>query len=395
MTDPSRTRIAAAARARAAIRDIPTSGIRQLANAAIGRPDVLPFWFGEADEATPEPIRQAACEALAAGDTFYTPNLGLAELREAIAGYQSSLYGPIGADRIVVTNSGVSALMLAAQAIIEPGDTVVAVVPLWPNLTAIPAIFGAQVRTVALSLRDGHWQLDVQQLIEAITPDTRALILNSPGNPTGWTMPEAALAQVLAHCRSLGTWVISDEAYHRLVFDGSERAASALDHAQPEDRVIVANTFSKTWRMTGWRLGWLTVPPSLLEDLSKLVEFNTSCAPGFVQRAGLAALASPPESVTAFVQELRARRDALTDLLLEIPGIELGIPQGAMYAFFRVQAQPDSVALAHRLLNQVGLGLAPGRAFGPEGEGYLRWCFARPVALLEQGVARLRQGLGR
>ena len=207
-------------------------------------------------------------------------------------------------------------------------------------------------------------------------------------------MPPDAIRAVRAHCRRHGIWILSDEAYERLVFDGTGCAPSFLDGADPADRLVVANTFSKTWQMTGWRLGWLTVPASLTDDLAKLVEFNTSCAPGFVQQAGIAAIAAGEAPVDAFRTELARRRDTLVRLLSELPAVELGVPDGAMYAFFAITGESDSLALARRLVRDAKLGLAPGIAFGPEGEGFLRWCFARPPEQLADGVRRLRRALG-
>lgn len=374
-----------------AVRALPASLIREVANAALGQADVLPFWFGEPDEITPAIIRDAAKRALDEGDTFYQHNLGIPALRQALADDQSRRHPPMRPDRIVVTSSGVSALMLAAQAILRPGDRVVAVVPLWPNLGAIASIAGAGVDRVALELDPAarRWRLDFQRLLDAIGPDTRAVLLNSPNNPTGWTIPPEQLRCLIEYCRAHGVWLISDESYDRIVFDGSACAPSALDHATPEDRVIVTNTFSKTWRMTGWRLGWMTVPPTLVDDIGKLIEFSTSCAPGFVQRAGLAALNAGDSLISGFVEQLRVRRDVLIDGLVRIDGISLGVPDGAMYVFLRLRDQRDSLGLAKRLVREARLGLAPGVAFGREGEGYLRWCFARSPSDLREGVERL------
>lgn len=382
--------------ARDAINALPASRIREVANAALGDPTVLPFWFGEPDAVTPAFIREAAKAALDAGDTFYHHNLGLPALREAIAGYQSRLHRPVDAARVVVTSSGVNALMLAAQAVIGPGDRVAAVVPLWPNVTEIPRILGADVIRVPLSLDSScrRWTLDLDRLLAAVSAGVRAVIVNSPNNPTGWTMPAAQLRELARHCARLGVWLICDEAYERLVFDGSACAPSILDEPEAGDRVIVANTFSKTWQMTGWRLGWLTVPASLTADLAKLVEFNTSCAPGFVQQAGVAAIAGGEALIRAFAGALRERRDALVALLSALPAVTLGVPDGAMYLFFRLDGGSDSLTLAKRLVRDAKLGLAPGIAFGPEGEGFLRWCFARPVEQLQEGARRLQAALG-
>lgn len=381
--------------ARQAIRALDASRIREVANAAIGDASVIPFWFGEPDNVTPAFIREAAKAALDAGDTFYRHNLGIAPLREALAAYLSRLHRPIEAERIAVTSSGVNALMLLGQALLSPGDRVVAIVPLWPNVTEIPRILGAEVVRVPLALADGAWRLDLDRLIEAVGTTARAVIVNSPSNPTGWTMDRAAQAALLAHCRRTGTWIVSDEAYERLVFDGLDCAPSFLDLAEPDDRLVVANTFSKSWQMTGWRLGWAVAPAPLVPDLAKLIEFNTSCAPGFVQQAGMVAVRDGEPAVRAFVESLRLARDTLLPALAALPGVEVGRPDGAMYAFFRVAGEPDSVALAKRLVREAGIGLAPGAAFGPEGEGFLRWCFARPPAVLHDGLERLRGALTR
>lgn len=380
--------------ARDAIRSLGASRIREVANAGIGVADILPFWFGEPDAVTPAFIRDAAKRALDQGDTFYHHNLGILPLRQGIADYITRLRRPVAAERIVVTSSGVNALMLAAQAILAPGDRVVAVVPLWPNVTEIPRILGAEVTRLPLEVgQDRRWRLDLDRLLAAITPGTRLVIVNSPSNPTGWVMSRADMSALLEHCRRIGAWIISDEAYERLCFDGTCLAPSMLDIADPDDRLIVANTFSKSWQMTGWRLGWLTVPAALTDDFSKIVEYNTSCAPGFVQQAGLVAVREGEQVVHDFAGELQHQRDVLVDALQRINGLEVGRPDGAMYLFFRVTGENDSLALAKSLVREARLGLAPGIAFGPEGEGYLRWCFARPPEQLRDGAGRLARHL--
>lgn len=380
---------------RSVIAALPGSKIREVANAGLGRSDVLAFWFGESDEVTPEPVRAAAAASLAAGETFYAHNLGLPELREAIAGYTASLHPAVGTDRIAVTSSGVSALMLAMQALAGPGDEVVAVVPVWPNLTAQPEILGARVVRVPLRPQDGAWKLDLDALLAAVTDRTRVLLVNAPNNPTGWTLTRAEQEAMLAHCRRTGTWIVADEVYERLYYvPGAACAPSFLDLATPEDRVVAVHSFSKSFLMTGWRLGWMVAPAPLVQALGKLIEFNTSCAPVFVQRAGLAALAGAAESVPGLVQRLKACRDTLLPALAALPGVETALPDGGMYAFFRVAGQGDSLAFARRLVAEHGLGLAPGAAFGPEAEGWLRWCFAsRDPQRLVEGVKRLAGAL--
>ena len=382
--------------------------IRQVANAGMGRPDVLKFWFGESDEVTPAFIRDAAAASLLQGETFYTHNLGLPELREAIAGYATSLRAegaaPIGADRIAVTSGGVSALMLAVQAVVDAGDEVVAVTPVWPNLTAQPAIMGAVVKCVSLVPVAGQWHLDMATLLGAITAKTKLLIINSPSNPTGWTLTRAEQQALLEHCRRTGTWILADEVYERLYFEKTLNGAapSFLDIATPEDQLMVAHSFSKSFSMTGWRLGWLVLPPTATLHLGKLIEFNTSCAPVFVQRAGLAAMTGTADVTPRVVSHLQACRDILIPLLQAIPDIQIASPKGGMYAFFRFDDPArfgDSLQIAKRLVAEAGLGLAPGDAFmvnpEPEARGWLRWCFAsEDTARLGEGVDRLRRWLG-
>jgi aspartate/methionine/tyrosine aminotransferase len=357
---------------------------------------VLAFWFGESDEVTPAPIREALAASLAAGETFYAHNLGLPELREAIAAYSSGLHGAVAAERIAVTSSGVNALMLAMQALLNPGDELVAVVPVWPNLTAQPQILGARVTRVSLRPQAGAWRLDLDELLARVTPDTRVLLVNAPNNPTGWTLTRAEQQALLDHCRRTGTWIVADEVYERLYYAGApgEAAPSFLDIATPEDRLLVAQSFSKSFLMTGWRLGWLVLPTGAAADMGKLLEFNTSCAPVFVQRAGLAALAMAGGFVPGLVDRMRAGRDRLVAGLQALPGITVAAPPGGMYAFFQVQGQGDSLALAKHLVARHGLGLAPGAAFGAEGEAWLRWCFAsQDLGRLDQGLARLAAAL--
>ena len=385
--------------ARDAVRLLRASRIREVANTGIGRSDVLAFWFGEPDEVTPDFIRRAAVDALASGDTFYTQNLGIPALREAIAAYVTRLHGstrPTRVDGIAVTNSGMSALMVATQALAGPGDRVVEVTPLWPNLVEIPKILGAQVQCVALRFTPQGWRLDLDELLAALAPGTRAVYVNSPNNPTGWTLDRSDQRAILEHCRRLGIWILADDAYERLYYEGADGVAVApsfLDLADAGDRVISINTFSKSWLMTGWRLGWIAMPAELIRDVGTLIEYNTCCAPGFVQKAGIAAITQGEPVIAHTVARFRAARDFLIARLRRIERVVAATPPGAMYAFFRVRGVEDSLAFCKRLVAEAGLGLAPGSAFGPEGEGCVRWCFAAGEARLAQGVERLERFL--
>lgn len=380
---------------RQAVLNLEESKIREVANAGMGRADVLPFWFGESDEVTPEAIRAAGIASLHAGETFYSHNLGLSELRDAVAAYTSRLHGPVAADRLAITSGGVNALIVAMQTLIDAGDEVVAVTPVWPNLTAQPQILGARLRCVALQPdAQGAWRLDLPALLAAITRRTQLLIVNSPNNPTGWTLSADEQRAILAHCRQTGTWILSDEVYERLYYRGDTptgAAPSFLDVAEPDDRLVVVQSFSKAFLMTGWRLGYLVMPPAMTPQVGKLLEFNTSCAPVFVQRAALVALGQTETITPRIVDHLRQCRDTLVPLLQAVPGVQTSAAPGGMYAFLRIDGHADSLTLAKRLVAEAGLGLAPGVAFAPEAEGWLRWCFAsKDVSRLGQGVERLR-----
>ena len=379
---------------RSTIRSLPGSQIRDVANAAMGLPDVLAFWFGESDEVTPEAVREAAARSLRDGETFYAHNLGLPALREAIGSYVSALHGPMSVDRIAVTSSGVSALMLAMQMLVDAGDEVAAITPLWPNLTAQAEILGARVRRVPLEPRQGAWRLDLDRLRAAVGSGTRVLLVNAPNNPTGWTLTHGEVQAILAHCRSTGTWIVADEVYERLYYGSGAAAPSFLDAALPDNRVVAVQSFSKSFLMTGWRLGWVVVPPGCLEAMGKLIEFNTSCAPVFVQRGAVEALRLAPTLVPALQRRMRDCRDVLVAALRGLPQVTVDAPDGGMYAFLRVEGVSDTLAFARDLVVRHGLGLAPGAAFGPEGQGWLRWCFASlDTERLRRGVDRLAMAL--
>jgi aspartate/methionine/tyrosine aminotransferase len=378
------------------IESLEESKIREVANAGLGREGILPFWFGESDEVTPGFIRDAAIASLQAGETFYSHNLGLPALREAVAVYASSLHQAVQADRVAITAGGVNALMLACQTLLNAGDEVVAVTPVWPNLTAQPAIMGAKVRSVSLAPNaSGAWQLDLQRLLDAITPATRLLVINAPNNPTGWTLTRAEQETILAHCRKTGAWILADEVYERLYYAGDTAngcAPSFLDIATGDDRVIAVGSMSKSFLMTGWRVGWMVLPRGASAQVGKLIEFNTSCSPVFIQKAAVTALERTSEVTPQIVAHLKRCRDTLVPLLQSVPGVRVQAARGGMYAFFQLEGHHDALHTAKRLVLEAGLGLAPGNAFSPEAQGWLRWCFAsKDVARLQEGVRRLER----
>jgi aspartate/methionine/tyrosine aminotransferase len=375
------------------VRALRNQQIREVADSAMGSKDVLAFWFGESHLPTPEPVRAAGAAALMNGDTFYTPNLGLPELREDIASYLSRWHRPIAAERIAVTSSAVSGLMITLQAIVGPGDSVVAVTPVWPNLCEIPRILGAEVISVPLQFGPKGWQLDLDRLLGAIKPGVTALLINSPNNPTGWALSRAEQEAILARCRDTGTWLIADDVYERLYFR-VPCAPSFLDIADPSDRLIACNSFSKAWRMTGWRIGWAVIPKELAASYAKLIEYNTSCVPGFVQSAARVALTQCEPDVSLLVAAVQANQKRLYERLATVSRVELGAPApGGMYAFFRVKGLHDSLSFCKQLVAEARVGLAPGSAFGDDSQEFVRWCIATDPGKLEAGLDRVMSHL--
>jgi aspartate/methionine/tyrosine aminotransferase len=377
---------------RATIESLPASKIREIADAGSGRADLIPLWFGESDTPTPKFICEAAARALAAGDTFYQPNAGLPELRATLAAYMSGLYRTrLGPENVIVAASAMNALMLVMQALVEPGDVVVTTTPSWPNLPALPQILSGRVQSVPLTQGNAGWRLDLERLFHACDARTRVIFLNSPNNPTGWMMASEQQQEVLAFARRRGIWVVSDEVYARLVYD-RRHAPSFLEQAEPGDRVIVVNSFSKTWSMTGWRLGWITAPAALGPAFEMLTEYNIAGPPGFVQRAGIVAVQQGEPFVADIVARYRAARDLVIERVSAIPRLSLARPEAAFYAFIRVEDMSDSVAFAKHLLMTTGVGVAPGAAFGDGDhpcDDYLRLCFAATLPTLERALDRI------
>lgn len=378
---------------RPSIAALPASPITQIADYGRGRPGLIPLWFGEGDLTTPEPITEAGVRALRDGRVFYTWQRGLPALREALAAYLERVHGvPVGVDRITVTSSGMTAIMMAVQALVGPGDEVVIVSPVWPNITAAVRVVGGVPRPVAMTLADKGWTLDLDAVFAACGPRTRAIFINSPGNPTGWVMEKPEMERVAAFARDRGLWVISDEVYARLVYD-RRAAPSFLEVTGPEDRLLVVNSFSKNWSMTGWRLGWMVAPAELGTTLENLVQFSTSGAPEFIQHAGLAAVEEGEPYIRDLVDRCRQARDLVCDTLARLPRIRVRPPAGAFYAFFEVDGVTNSMALAKRIVDEVAVGLAPGCAFGEGGDSALRLCFAGSRERIGDAMDRLSRAL--
>ncbi len=339
---------------------------------------------------TPAFICEAASRALAAGDTYYQPNAGIPELRAALADYMNRLYGTgLGPGNVIVAASAMNALMLVMQALVDPGDEVVTTTPAWPNLPAVPQILSGRIRSVPLSPGNAGWRLDLDRLFAACDARTRVIFLNSPNNPTGWTMTADGAA---ARCSPSPARAASGSSATRSTPGSSTTGAAApsfLEQAAPDDRLIVVNSFSKSWAMTGWRLGWITAPAALGPTFEMLTEYNIAGPAGFIQRAGVVAVRDGEPFVEELVRRYGAARELVMARIGAIPGLSLAPPAAAFYAFFRVEGMTDSLAVAKELLAATGVGLAPGAAFGEGGEGHLRLCFAATLATLERALDRL------
>ncbi|MFM8751550.1 pyridoxal phosphate-dependent aminotransferase [Rhabdaerophilum sp.] len=355
----------------------PSSGIVEVFDYGRNRPGLLPLWVGEGDRATPSFIIEAASRSLAAGETFYTHQAGIPPLREAIAAYLTRISGQkVGAERIFVTNGGMHALQIAVRMTAGSGDEVIVPTPAWPNFRGALEVAGATTREVPMRFGNSGWQLEIDDIARAITPRTRALCINSPANPTGWTATLDEVRAMLALARKHGLWIIADEIYGQFFHD-APRAPSFRDLMNEEDRILFVQTFSKNWAMTGWRMGWLEAPPALAQVIINLIQYSSSGTPVFAQRAGIAALEGGDSFIVEQVRQARLNRDQLITTLSAVPGFRLAPPPGAFYLFFGVEGATDTRALAFDLIDHAGVGLAPGTAFGTGGEGFLRLCYLR------------------
>ena len=372
---------------------IPGSRIVEVSRLAFATPDVDFLCFGESDQPSPHVARDALVEAVDAGETRYPDVRGLPDLRQTIATYLTGLHAkPVAESRIQVAASGMAAITIALNTIVSAGQRVVMHGPLWPNIGNAAHLRGAIVDTIDLTpTGDGGFHLDLDRL-DRMLIGARVFVLNSPNNPTGWTATADALKEILAIARRRDVWLISDEVYSRLIYDDRPAAPSLLDVAEPTDKVMVCNSFSKAWIMTGWRLGWLVVPEGLRDRISDIVEAIHSGVAPFVQRAGIAAIRDT-ETVAKFRAHCRAGRQLASEALSGLNGVRYAPPDGAFYAFIGVDGLTDSLTLALNLVQRHGVAVAPGIAFGPAGEGSLRLCFAQNPDRMARAMTRLRDGL--
>ncbi len=377
----------------------PTSGIVDVFSYGRLKSGIIPLWVGEGDQPTPSFICEAAAQSLAKGETFYTYQRGIPELRQAIAGYHEQVYGKaFDPERFFVTSGGMPAMQIAFRMLAGNGDEVLVPTPAWPNFAGAITIAGARPVAVPMTIDGKGWHLDFERLEKAITPRTRVLVINSPSNPTGWVASQADLRAALDLARSHGLWIVADEIYGRFIHDPAlaveGRAPSFRDVMAPDDRILFIQTFSKNWAMTGWRLGWLEAPPALGPVIENLVQYQTSGTPVFVQRAGVAAIEQGEGFLAEQIAKARYGREVV-GRLAETGLVELPLPSGAFYAFLKIRGATNSKEIAFRLIDEANVGLAPGSAFGEAGEGFLRLCYLRRQEDVEEAVRRIGEALPR
>jgi len=380
------------------VENVPHSRIRELAEVAMSMDGVLRLYFGESNLPTPDYIKQAATKALADGYTFYTENAGLPSLRRAIGRHYRNLQGvELDSEReIVITASGVQALNVSLRCMLDPGDEALVLTPAWPNGSSIIAMANAVVRQIPHPLCGDRYRVDFDALEAAANSRTRLLLYTSPSNPLGWVATEEEQQRLLDFCRARGLWLLADEVYDRLYYSGTqlgEPVPSILRKAARDDAVAVVHSFSKSYCMTGWRVGWLIARRDLGLKATQLNEFIISHAPTFAQKAGETALECGESELARMLVRLKANRDLCLAALRQMPGVTIPEPDGAFYLFPKIDGLTDSFEFCRRLLMETKVGLAPGVAFGAGGEGSVRICYAADCSILEPAMERLAKFL--
>jgi aspartate aminotransferase len=369
------------------------SRIRAIAVLADQHPGTLRLFYGEDSLPTPDFIKDAAHRAIQDNLTFYTPNAGYPALRAAIADRVLDLHG-VEVDpmrEVVVTAGGMVALLLACQATVGSGDSAVILTPLWPNVTAAVQVTGAEAIEVPLALGRDGFKLDFDRIEAAIKPNTKLLALASPGNPTAWTATVDDWAKLVEICERHDLWLLADGVYERIVFEGRV-APSPLSISGARPRTIIAQSFSKTYRMTGWRVGYAIAPPELALAMTNLQEFVVSHAPGIAQEAARVALIEGEPFILASQCRYARHRQIALDRFRTMAGVTVPEPTGAFYVYPRLLGLADSFDFCRWLVSEKGVGLAPGNAFGQGGEGHIRLCFAVEEAILIEALDRFEAG---
>lgn len=349
--------------------------------------DVISFSVGEPDFATPQHIMDAAKKALDEGKTHYTPSAGIPELREAITNKFKENGVSASADEVIVTPGAKQAIFEAALSILNEGDEAVLFDPAWVSYESCVRLADAKPVWVRTDEKKGFVP---DNFLEFITRKTKLIVVNTPGNPTGAVFDENTLKMIADIAKDHNLFVLSDEVYEKIIYEGAHLSIASFNGMH--DRTITVNGFSKAYAMTGWRLGYATAPPEILDAMLKIQQHSTSCATSFAQYGAVAALTGTQECVAEMVSEFRARRDLLVDGLKSM-GLECPRPKGAFYVFVNVGQYGSGIDVAERLLNKAYVAVTPGDAFGPSGANYVRISYATSQARISEGLERIKNVL--
>lgn len=358
---------------------------------ARGKEDIITLGQGEGDAPTPDFILNATMKAMSDGKTFYGPVLGKDELRDSLSDYYKRIYGmDIPSKRFFVTSSGSTAMHLSLAALVDKGDEVIAITPIWKNLIGAIELTQATTKQVSLDYVDDEWRLDMDRLFDAVSDKTKVILLVSPSNPTGWVASTDEMRTILDYARERGIWILADEVYGRLVYEGA-RAPSFLDVSEPDDLLLVVNSFSKSWAMTGWRLGWIVGPEEAEDKIRDVALYNKLCPPTFTQYGAIAALEEGEDFLKSQIDMWRGNRDLVVRRFEEMGNVQMSYPTSTFYAFFKVDGEDDCIGLTKRLIDEAGVLLSPGSAFGTAAKGYIRLCFAVSEARLSEALDRIER----
>lgn len=356
---------------------------------ARGREGLIWLGQGEGDTPTPDFIVDTTVKAMKDGLMFYGPALGSPYLREALSEYYTDIFDlDIPTNRIFITQSGSNAMHVSLSSLLDKGDEVVTVTPIWKNLLGAIELMQASITEVPLDDKEDGWQLDLNKLFDACTPKTRVILMVSPSNPTGWVASKEEMKAIMDFARERGIWIISDEVYNRLTYD-TLRAPSFLDVSEPDDKLLVVNSFSKTWAMTGWRLGWIVGPAAAENSIRDVALYNNLCPQPFTQRGAIAALKQGEDFIKQQLTLWEDNRNLVMQRFEETGRIQMKKPKATFYGFFKVDGHPDCFEMTKRFIDEAGVALSPGCAFGQSGCSYIRMCFAVSQPRLNEALDKM------